>query len=124
MTKIPADADLDRSFSERPWGGYECIARGTNYQVKRITVLPGQSISLQKHLHRAEHWVVVQGVAKTECDGDVRHLNPNDNVYIPLGAVHRLTNPGTEVTEIIEVQYGDQISEEDIIRLQDNYGRV
>lgn len=124
MPHMPADTDLDRSFTARPWGGYECMARGAHYQVKRITVLPGQSISLQKHLHRAEHWIVVSGVAKTECDGAEKILNPNENVFIPLGAVHRLTNPGTTVTEIIEVQYGDDIREDDIIRFQDNYGRV
>lgn len=108
----------------RPWGFYETIAEGTRYQVKRITVYPAGRLSLQKHYHRAEHWVVVSGSAEVTVDDKVQLLTENHSVYIPLGAVHRLVNPGKVNLELIEVQSGVYLGEDDILRLQDDYKRV
>jgi mannose-6-phosphate isomerase-like protein (cupin superfamily) len=91
--------------------------------VKRITVNPGSQISLQKHFHRAEHWVVVRGTAEVTCDGDVITLTENQSTFIPLGSVHRLRNPGKVPLEIVEVQSGSYLGEDDIVRLEDTYGR-
>ena len=107
----------------RPWGDYEGIDVGERYQVKRITVSPGASLSLQKHHHRAEHWIVVKGTAKVTCGDDTLILSENQSTYIPLGEVHRLENPGKIPLEIIEVQSGSYLGEDDIIRFEDNYGR-
>ena len=95
-----------------------------NFKVKRILVNPGASLSLQKHAHRAEHWIVVRGIADITC-GDKRFtLNQNESTYIPVGALHRLTNIGEVALEMIEVQSGTYLGEDDIVRLEDNYGRV
>jgi mannose-1-phosphate guanylyltransferase/mannose-6-phosphate isomerase len=107
----------------RPWGSYEGVARGPRYQVKRIVVKPGRSLSLQKHHHRAEHWVVVSGTARAVCEDNVLVLSENQSTYIPLGAVHRLENPGKIDLEIIEVQSGIYLGEDDIVRFEDVYGR-
>ncbi len=107
----------------RPWGAYEGVDVGERFQVKRITVNPGASLSLQKHHHRAEHWVVVKGTAKVTCGEDVRLLTENQSTYIPPGEVHRLENPGQIHLEIIEVQSGSYLGEDDIVRLDDHYGR-
>jgi mannose-1-phosphate guanylyltransferase/mannose-1-phosphate guanylyltransferase/mannose-6-phosphate isomerase len=107
----------------RPWGNYESIDNGSRYQVKRITVTPGQVLSLQKHFHRAEHWVVVQGTAVVTRDDEEIMLQENESVYLPLGAVHRLHNPGKIPLELIEVQVGSYLGEDDIVRLEDLYGR-
>jgi mannose-1-phosphate guanylyltransferase/mannose-6-phosphate isomerase len=107
----------------RPWGAYEGIDAGDGFQVKRITVNPGASLSLQRHRQRAEHWVVVRGKARVVCDEDVLTRTANQSVYIPIGAVHRLENPGEELLEIIEVQTGSYLGEDDIERLEDRYGR-
>ena len=107
----------------RPWGTYAGLDAGDGYLVKRITVNPGASLSLQRHRQRAEHWVVVRGTARIICDNDILTRTANQSVYIPIGAVHRLENPGDVILEIIEVQTGDYISEEDIERLEDRYGR-
>ncbi|GIL41439.1 mannose-1-phosphate guanylyltransferase/mannose-6-phosphate isomerase [Roseiterribacter gracilis] len=107
----------------RPWGNYETIDAGPGFQVKRITVKPGQKLSLQKHAHRAEHWVVVSGTARVTRDDDILTLRANMSTYIPLGAVHRLENPGTSPLELIEVQSGSYLGEDDIVRLSDDYGR-
>jgi len=107
----------------RPWGAYEGIDAGERFQVKRITVNPGASLSLQRHRQRAEHWVVVRGTARIVCGEDILVRNANQSVYIPIGTVHRLENPGTERLEIIEVQTGSYLGEDDIERLEDNYGR-
>jgi mannose-1-phosphate guanylyltransferase / mannose-6-phosphate isomerase len=107
----------------RPWGWYDSIEEGGRFKVKRILVKPGSSLSLQKHHHRAEHWIVVMGTAEVT-SGDKRLLlTENQSTYIPLGEVHRLVNPGTIPLEIIEVQSGSYLGEDDIIRLEDNYGR-
>jgi mannose-1-phosphate guanylyltransferase/mannose-6-phosphate isomerase len=107
----------------RPWGSYESIDRGERFQVKRIVVEPGGKLSLQKHMHRAEHWVVVRGTAEVTIDDEVRFLAENQSVYIPLGATHRLANPGKIPVELIEVQTGSYLEEDDIIRLEDVYQR-
>lgn len=107
----------------RPWGHYESIDEGGRYQVKRITVTPGQVLSLQKHYHRAEHWVVVQGTAVVTRDGEEILLRENESVYLPLGAIHRLANPGKIPLELIEVQVGSYLGEDDIVRFEDVYGR-
>jgi mannose-1-phosphate guanylyltransferase/mannose-6-phosphate isomerase len=107
----------------RPWGWYDCIDEGGRFKVKRIQVKPGASLSLQKHHHRAEHWIVVTGTAEITNGEKILILSENQSTYIPLGEVHRLTNPGTIPLEIIEVQSGSYLGEDDIIRFEDNYGR-
>jgi mannose-6-phosphate isomerase-like protein (cupin superfamily) len=108
----------------RPWGWYETIEAGERFQVKRITVTPGGKLSLQKHAHRAEHWVVVNGEAEVELDGERRRLAANESTYIPLGATHRLSNPGPGPLDLIEVQSGSYLGEDDIVRLEDAYARI
>jgi mannose-1-phosphate guanylyltransferase/mannose-6-phosphate isomerase len=107
----------------RPWGSYDSIDAGPCFQVKRLTVKPGAKLSLQKHAHRAEHWVVVKGKARITRDEEVFDLGENESTYIPIGAVHRIENPGTEPLQIIEVQSGGYLGEDDIVRLDDTYGR-
>jgi mannose-1-phosphate guanylyltransferase/mannose-6-phosphate isomerase len=107
----------------RPWGAYEGLDAGDGFLVKRITVTPGASLSLQRHRHRAEHWVVVRGVAEVTCENVIQTLTANQSFYIPIGDKHRLTNPGKDVLEIIEVQTGELLSEDDIERFDDVYGR-
>lgn len=108
----------------RPWGWYESLARGPSFLVKRIEVRPGASLSLQRHRHRAEHWVVVRGRASVVCEDRRFELLPNQSTFIPQGAAHRLANPGDEPLEIVEVQSGSYIGEDDIERLDDLYGRT
>ena len=107
----------------RPWGDYEGIDRGERYQVKRIVVRPGGQLSLQKHHHRAEHWIVVKGTAIVTCGTEEKMLTENQSTYIPLGEVHRLQNPGSIPLELIEVQSGSYLGEDDIVRFEDIYGR-
>ncbi len=107
----------------RPWGWYDSIDEGGRFKVKRIQVKPGASLSLQKHHHRAEHWIVVKGTAEITNGEKVITLSENQSTYIPLGEVHRLANPGTIPLEIIEVQSGGYLGEDDIVRFEDNYGR-
>jgi mannose-1-phosphate guanylyltransferase/mannose-6-phosphate isomerase len=107
----------------RPWGAFEGIGHGPRYQVKRLTVKPGESLSMQMHHHRAEHWVVVTGTARVTCDDKTFLLTENQSTYIPVGAKHRLANPGTIVLEIIEVQSGGYLGEDDIVRFEDVYRR-
>ncbi len=109
---------------ERPWGSYTRLGEGPGFQIKRIDVKPGGRLSLQKHHHRAEHWVVAAGEALVTCDERILTLGPNDNVFIPQGAVHRLENPGTRPVVLIEVQIGSYLGEDDIVRLEDDYGRI
>ncbi|MBK7953177.1 MAG: mannose-1-phosphate guanylyltransferase/mannose-6-phosphate isomerase [Candidatus Accumulibacter sp.] len=112
-----------RHVVHRPWGSYEGVAHGPRYQVKRILVKPGARLSLQKHHHRAEHWVVVKGTARITCGDETLLLSENQSSYIPLGVLHRLENPGKIDLEIVEVQSGSYLGEDDIVRLEDNYGR-
>ena len=107
----------------RPWGSYDSIDFGDRFQVKRIVVKPGAALSLQKHHKRAEHWIVVSGVAEVTCDERVFELHENQSTYIPLGSVHRLRNNGSTPVELIEVQSGSYLGEDDIVRLEDVYGR-
>ncbi|MBV9735168.1 MAG: cupin domain-containing protein, partial [Acidisphaera sp.] len=107
----------------RPWGFYEILIRGDRFQVKRITVTPGHKLSLQKHFHRAEHWVVVAGSALVTRDGEELLVRENESIYLPLGTVHRLQNPGRIPLCLIEVQSGGYLGEDDIVRLEDHYGR-
>ncbi|MCS6759315.1 MAG: mannose-1-phosphate guanylyltransferase/mannose-6-phosphate isomerase [Candidatus Devosia euplotis] len=108
----------------RPWGGYSSILSGERFQVKRLFVKPGKKLSLQKHHHRAEHWIVVQGTADVTIDGAVTTLSENQSIYLPLGCVHRLANPGKIELELIEVQTGSYLGEDDIIRIEDEFGRA
>jgi len=107
----------------RPWGYYQGVDKGIRYQVKRIVVKPGARLSLQKHFHRAEHWVVVKGTAEVTVGEEARAVHENESVYIPVGSVHRLANPGKIPLELIEVQVGSYLGEDDIQRLDDTYGR-
>ena len=107
----------------RPWGFYESLIRGDRFQVKRIVVTPGHKLSLQKHFHRAEHWVVVNGTALVTRDQEELMVRENESIYLPLGAVHRLENPGRIPLTLIEVQSGSYLGEDDIVRLEDTYGR-
>jgi len=108
----------------RPWGSYDSTDTDDGFQVKRLIVKPGAVLSLQKHAHRAEHWVVVRGTARITRDDEVFDLTVNQSTHIPLGAVHRIENPGDEPVHIIEVQCGDYLGEDDIVRIEDNYGRA
>jgi len=108
----------------RPWGWFDNIEEGPHFKVKRIMVKPGASLSLQRHKHRAEHWVVVSGSAEVTCGDSHFLLHKNQSTYIPQGEIHRLKNPGTKPLEIIEIQSGDYLEEDDIERLDDHYGRV
>lgn len=108
----------------RPWGFYQSVHAGDRFQVKRLTVNPGARLSLQKHFHRAEHWVVVSGTALVTRDGETLLVRENESTYIPLGAVHRLENPGKVPLHLIEVQSGGYLGEDDIVRVEDTYGRV
>ena len=108
----------------RPWGGYSSLAMGERFQVKRLFVKPGKQLSLQKHHHRSEHWVVVRGTAEVTVDDKVQMLGENQSVYIPQGAVHRLANHGKILLELIEVQTGSYLGEDDIVRLEDEFGRT
>lgn len=108
----------------RPWGWYDCVDAGERHQVKRITVRPGASLSLQMHNHRAEHWIVVSGTAEVVNGDKELLLTENQSTYIPVGQKHRLTNPGTTPLELIEVQSGAYLGEDDIVRFKDTYGRL
>jgi len=107
----------------RPWGWYDSIDEGGRFKVKRIQVKPGASLSLQKHHHRAEHWVVVSGTALVRIGEEERMVTENQSVYIPVGIVHSLENPGKVPLHLIEVQSGSYLGEDDIVRFEDVYGR-
>ena len=108
----------------RPWGSYDSIDMGERFQAKRLIVNPGKKLSLQSHAKRAEHWVVVKGVATVTKDEDTFLLNENESTYIPIGTKHRLENAGAEPLEIIEVQSGSYLGEDDIVRYDDDFGRT
>jgi len=108
----------------RPWGSYQSVDNGDRHQVKRIIVKPGGRLSLQKHHHRSEHWIVVRGAARVTVDELVKTVHENESIYIPIGATHRLENPGKILLELIEVQTGSYLGEDDIIRIEDDYRRV
>jgi mannose-1-phosphate guanylyltransferase / mannose-6-phosphate isomerase len=118
----PEAATHNRCY--RPWGFYESLIAGDRFQVKRIVVKPGEKLSLQKHFHRAEHWVVVAGTALVTRDEEQIMLRENESVYLPLGCIHRLENPGRIPLTLIEVQSGSYLGEDDIVRFEDTYGRA
>ena len=109
--------------TERPWGWYEVIDQGDRFKVKNIEVKPGHRLSLQKHHHRTEHWIVVSGTAEVQLNEDNHLLGENQSMYIPLGCMHRLSNPGKIPLKIIEVQSGPYLEEDDIERFEDDHGR-
>jgi mannose-1-phosphate guanylyltransferase/mannose-6-phosphate isomerase len=115
---------LNHTRVYRPWGSYEPIDAGDRFQVKRITVDPGEKLSLQMHHHRAEHWVVVTGTARITCGETVKLLTENESIYIPIGMTHRLENPGKMPLHLIEVQSGAYLGEDDIVRFDDVYQRA
>jgi mannose-1-phosphate guanylyltransferase/mannose-6-phosphate isomerase len=123
QTQARSEATIHREVN-RPWGTYDCIDGGGRFQVKRIMVKPGAKLSLQMHHHRAEHWIVVSGTAEVRCGDKTVLLTENQSTYIPLGEVHALHNPGKVPLEIIEVQSGSYLGEDDIVRFEDAYGRV
>ena len=109
---------------ERPWGWYEVIDQGDRFKVKNIEVKPGHRLSLQKHHHRTEHWIVVSGTAEVQLNDSSQLLGENQSTYIPLGCMHRLSNPGKIPLKIIEVQNGAYLEEDDIERYDDDHGRI
>jgi mannose-1-phosphate guanylyltransferase/mannose-1-phosphate guanylyltransferase/mannose-6-phosphate isomerase len=117
------EAELHRKVY-RPWGYYDAVDEGDRYKTKRIVVNPGASLSVQKHHHRAEHWIVVKGTAQVTKGEETLLLSENESIYIPLGTVHCLENPGVIPLEIVEVQSGSYLGEDDIVRYGDKYGRV
>jgi mannose-1-phosphate guanylyltransferase/mannose-6-phosphate isomerase len=117
-------AATEHAIMHRPWGSYQDIDRGERFRAKRLSVKPGGRLSLQSHKRRAEHWVVVKGVAEVVLDGKIITLHENESVYIPIGGVHRLSNPGKEPLEVVEVQTGEYLEEDDIVRYEDIYARV
>lgn len=125
LAAAPSTSQLTETHptSYRPWGGYTSVLNGDRFQVKRIFVTPGKKLSLQKHHHRSEHWIVVKGTAEVTIGENVQMLRENESVYIPLGEIHRLANPGKIMLELIEVQTGSYLGEDDIIRIVDEFGR-
>lgn len=113
-----------RAFHSRPWGGFETIEEGPGYKVKRLVVVPGHRLSLQRHRFRAERWVVVAGTPRIIVEGRARRLKPPGVVEVPRGAWHRIENPGARPVVIIEVQHGSYLGEDDIVRRDDDYGRA
>jgi mannose-6-phosphate isomerase len=112
-------------FDRRPWGSFTVLDEGTGFKVKRLEVLPEKRLSYQKHAHRAEHWFVTQGTARVTLDGETISVKPGEAIDISLGAAHRVENPSPDETLIlIEVQRGDYLGEDDIIRLEDDFGRI
>jgi len=122
---MPQDgADTSPQFDRRPWGTFTVIDEGENFKVKRIEVLPGKRLSYQKHSQRAEHWVVVQGTANVTLDDREITVSAGEAIDIATGSAHRVENPGTDTLVFIEVQRGSYLGEDDIVRLQDDFGRA
>ena len=113
-----------REFDRRPWGSYTVLEEGRNFKVKRIEVLPGKRLSYQKHSQRAEHWFVIEGTAKVTLDDRDLLISAGEAIDIPVGSAHRVENPGTEDLIFIEVQRGNYLGEDDIVRLEDDFGRT
>ena len=116
-------ADNSPKFDRRPWGTFNVLDEGENFKVKRIEVLAGKRLSYQKHAQRAEHWFVVQGTAKVTLDDQEIIVSPGQAIDIAIGSAHRVENPGEELLVFIEVQRGNYLGEDDIVRLQDDFGR-
>ncbi len=124
LKAVAPEVTEDHIKVHRPWGSYQSVDNGERHQVKRIIVKPGQRLSLQKHHHRSEHWIVVRGAARVTVNELIKTVHENESIYIPIGAVHRLENPGKILLELIEVQTGSYLGEDDIIRIEDDYRRV
>ena len=127
VTKLKANKRaeaVDHKRGHRPWGYYESIDMGARFQVKRIVVNPGGILSLQKHRHRSEHWIVVHGTAEVTINDTVREVHENESVYLPIGCIHRMANKGKIPLELIEVQTGSYLGEDDIERIEDVYKRT
>lgn len=125
LAAAPQTAALTQTHptTYRPWGGYTSVLNGERFQVKRIFVLPGKTLSLQKHRHRSEHWIIVRGTAEVTVGKVTRTVYENESIYIPIGELHRLANKGKITLELIEVQTGAYLGEDDIVRIEDEYGR-
>ena len=123
LKTVAPDVTENHLRVHRPWGSYQSVDNGERHQVKRITVKAGERLSLQKHHHRSEHWIVVRGTARVTVNELVKIVHENESIYIPIGAVHRLENPGKILLELIEVQTGSYLGEDDIIRIEDDYQR-
>ncbi|MFQ3574549.1 MAG: mannose-1-phosphate guanylyltransferase/mannose-6-phosphate isomerase [Thermodesulfovibrionales bacterium] len=123
LNKIQRQESEDHLCCHRPWGSFTVLEEGNRYKIKRIVVKPNEKLSLQMHYHRSEHWVVVKGTAKVTIGDKVMHVHENESVYVPKTTVHRLENPGKVPLEIIEVQNGEYVGEDDIVRIEDTYGR-
>ncbi len=123
LKKAAPEVTVDHLKVHRPWGSYQSLDIGSRHQVKRIVVKPGGRLSLQKHHHRSEHWIVVRGAALVTVNETVKTVHENESIYIPIGATHRLENPGKILLELIEVQTGSYLGEDDIIRIEDDYSR-
>jgi len=115
--------DTSPKFDRRPWGTFTVLDEGDDHKVKRIEVLPGKRLSYQKHAQRAEHWVIIKGTAKVTLNDEEISVPSGQAIDIPIGAAHRVENPGTEMLIFIEVQRGSYLGEDDIVRLQDDFGR-
>lgn len=113
-----------RKYDERPWGNYTILDEGESFKVKRIEVLPNKRLSYQLHHRRSEHWYVIQGTAKVTLDGEDHFRSAGESIDIPVGTAHRVENPGLEKMVFIEVQTGDYFGEDDIVRLEDDFGRA
>ncbi|MBT70610.1 MAG: mannose-1-phosphate guanylyltransferase/mannose-6-phosphate isomerase [Gammaproteobacteria bacterium] len=124
LQQVGREESISHTLVYRPWGSYESLAMGEGYQVKHIIVNPGETLSLQLHNRRAEHWTVIKGIGQITCDDSEFELGVNESTFIPLGSKHRLANTGTTPVEIIEVQVGDYLGEDDIVRFEDRYGRI
>ena len=121
---MSTQVDNSPKFDRRPWGTFTVLDEGDNFKVKRIEVLPGKRLSYQKHTQRAEHWFVVEGTARVTLDGRDIIIEKGEAIDIPIGSAHRIENPGDELLVFIEVQRGSYLGEDDIIRLQDDFGRA
>lgn len=115
---------MDKEVELRPWGGFQILQEQTGFKVKRIWVNPGEILSLQSHEHRSEHWIIVKGTGQVRINEEKFLRNENESAYIPAKAVHQIANPSTDVLEFIEVQHGDYLGEDDIVRYADKYGRA
>ena len=124
MLAVNENSEMSPRFERRPWGTFTVLDEGDGFKVKRIEVLPGKRLSYQKHAQRQEHWVVVQGSAKVTLDGKDVIVSPGQAVDISIGMAHRVENPGKELLVFIEVQRGPYLGEDDIVRLQDDFGRA
>lgn len=119
----PSEQEIANREVYRPWGKYSVLEEGEGYKAKRISVAPGKRLSLQRHRHRSEHWVIVQGTAYITVEDKDQLLEPGESIFVPAGSTHRLENPGKVVLEVIETQIGDYLGEDDIERIEDDYGR-